>query len=365
MNLVESWMNECFRLAKKGEGFVSPNPLVGAVLVNHNQIVARGYHKRFGGPHAEVECLRRFHGDLKSATLFVNLEPCSHYGKTPPCTDLIIQSGVRRVVAAIKDPNPIIAGNGIRKLRRAGIQVTVGTLEDQARQLNRKYIKYITTGLPFVHLKIAQTLDGKIASFGGNSDWISSSDSRKLVHRWRAEHDAVMVGAATVRIDDPALTVRLIKGRNPNVVILDGKFSTPANARVLRRTGNRQVFLCVGKKAAKVKKRKARLLESRRVRILPLPDKNGLLSLKEVLRTLSRLNIGSILVEGGSQVFIQFLYQGLVDQLSVFVAPTLMGSGVAAFRSTFERHPSNGYHRINNLISHRVGRDVLVQGYFE
>ena len=364
-NAEEHWMGECLRLAKKGEGFVSPNPLVGAVLVKRNRVLARGYHKRFGGLHAEVECLRRADRDLSSATLYVNLEPCSHYGKTPPCTDFVIESGIRKVVAAMRDPNPIIAGNGIRKLRRAGLKVVVGTLEDRAKHLNRKYIKHITTGLPYVHLKIAQTLDGKIAASYGNSGWISSPDSRKLVHRWRAEHDAVMVGAATVRIDDPELTVRMINGRNPDVAILDGKFSIPSNARVLRRTGGRRVFVCIGTNAAKAKKGKANLLESRGVHILPSQDKDGILSLKKVPKTLSECNIGSILVEGGSQVFSQFLHEGLADQLSIFLAPTIIGSGVSALPSPLKQSVTNRSHSVKHLISQRVGRDVLLQSFFQ
>jgi diaminohydroxyphosphoribosylaminopyrimidine deaminase/5-amino-6-(5-phosphoribosylamino)uracil reductase len=265
----------------------------------------------------------------------------------------------------MRDPNPIIAGDGIRKLRRAGVKVVVGTLEDRAKHLNRKYVKHITTGLPYVHLKIAQTLEGKIAASYGNSGWISSPDSRKLVHRWRIEHDAVMVGAATVRVDDPELTVRMIDGRNPDVAILDGKFSVPPNARVLRRTRGRRVFVCIGTNAAKAKKGKARQLQSIGVHVLPLQDNDGILSLKRVLKRLSQFHIGSILVEGGSQVFSQFLYQGLVDQLSVFLAPSIMGRGVPAFPSAHKRSASNGSISVKHLISQRVGRDVLLQSFFQ
>ena len=225
-------MQECLRLAERGRGSVSPNPMVGAVLVRKGRVLGRGYHARFGGPHAEVNCLGSVRGSTADSTLYVNLEPCAYYGKTPPCVDAVIAAGVREVFTAMKDPNPRVAGRGIRKLRSAGITVHVGLLGDEAKRLNRAFIRHTTVRRPFVHLKIAQSLDGMIAGPRRDNRWITSSASRALVHRMRSEHDAVLVGAGTIRADNPLLTVRSARGRNPHVVILDGRLNVSPKARI-------------------------------------------------------------------------------------------------------------------------------------
>ncbi|NIR47436.1 bifunctional diaminohydroxyphosphoribosylaminopyrimidine deaminase/5-amino-6-(5-phosphoribosylamino)uracil reductase RibD, partial [candidate division KSB1 bacterium] len=206
-------------LARKGRGRVSPNPMVGAILVKDNRILAQGYHKLFGGAHAEVEVLNALKGEATGSTLYVNLEPCSHYGKQPPCVDAIVKSGINRVVIGSQDPNPAVAGKGIQHLREQGIEVQVGVAEDACKELNEAYFKHIVTQFPFVTAKIAQTLDGRIAASNGNAQWITSEASRRLGHKMRAEHDAILVGIGTVLADDPQLTVRLAKGEDPKRIV--------------------------------------------------------------------------------------------------------------------------------------------------
>lgn len=357
-------MAECFRLAEKGAGNVSPNPLVGAVLARGDRILAQGYHRKFGGPHAEVDCLRSFGGNRRGATLYVNLEPCSYYGKTPPCTDLIIRSGVRNVVVGMKDPNPLVAGRGIRKLRRAGIAVRVGVLGREARELNRKFVKHITTGMPYVHVKIAQTMDGKIAPIGRRNHWITDKVARTHVHRWRAEYDAVLVGCGTVLADNPSVTVRLVKGRNPDVVVLDGRLRAPISARLFSHLRGRRVILCVDRNVASRYRPKVRKLQAKGVTLLQVSGRNGVLPLHRVLRGLSWLNIGSVLVEGGAQVFQQFVQLRLFDELSVFAAPSIMGDGIPAFRPWNQAQPtSRGSFGLQGLTARQIGGNVLLHAY--
>jgi len=357
----ERFMRECMKLALRGKRSVSPNPLVGAVLVRGSRVIARGWHRRFGGPHAEIDCLRRARGNLAGTTLFVNLEPCAHYGKTPPCTESIIASGVSSVVMAMKDPNPLVSGRGIRALRGAGIRVSCGVLEAEAKQLNRFFLKHVTRAMPYVHVKIAQSIDGFI---GGKRAprYLSSAPSLRLVHRWRAEHDAVLVGAGTVHADNPHLTVRHFRGNDPHVVVIDGRFSIPEHANVLRRDRGRGVFLCVSERAARGAKNKVQRLESRGVVVLRFPAPRGTIALRDVLRTLCRFSIGSVLVEGGSSIFAQFVEQGLADELSIFVTPLMLGGGVPAFGSGKWRNPP--FRLSKGFQARRVGRDVLFTTQF-
>ena len=352
-------MRECFRLAAKGRGRVSPNPMVGAVLVKNGRIVSRGYHRRFGGPHAEVDCLRRYHGEVRGATLYVNLEPCSHHGKTPPCAELIIRSGIRRVVTAMKDPNRLVSGRGFRKLRRAGVTVITGVLEDEARGLNRHFVTQVTRRRPFVHVKIAQTLDGSITPASGAPRWITSPASRRLVHRWRAEHDAVLVGAGTVLADNPRLNVRLSKGRSPQIVVLDGRLRISADARLFRTTA--APYIVTARRVTRRSAAKMRELESRGAIIIPLSARRGRLPLTLILDELYRRGIGSILVEGGAKVFGQFLEEGLADQTSIFVAPHFAGGGLRVLDGS-GRSKTLALPR-GELSVKKVGRDILIQAF--
>lgn len=337
---------------------VSPNPLVGALLVRKNRIVSKGYHPHFGGPHAEVECLRRFKGEISGTTMYTNLEPCNHYGKTPPCVDLIVQRGIGKVVVGMKDPNRLVGGKGIAKLRRAGVEVVVGVLEDEARSLNRFFIKHITTGTPYIHVKIAQTVDGFISKGAGPLRYITSIESRKIVHRLRGEYDAVLVGAGTIRADNPELDVRLASGRDPAVIILDGHFRVSGKEKVFASARRRRIFFCTKHLTDSQDKKKRSLLEQS-IEVLEFPTKNGKFNLKAVLKQLSRNNIGSILVEGGSNVFTQFITQNLVDEFSIFIAPQRFESGV---KTLSDGTDLNAITERNEFISSRVGTDVLKTG---
>ncbi len=354
-------MRQCFRLALRGKGHVSPNPMVGALLVKDNRIVARGYHKRFGGPHAEADCLRRYPGDVRDATLYVNLEPCADYGKTPPCVDLILSRGVGTVIAAMEDPNPRVAGRGLQKLRRAGVRIGFGELEGEAKALNRKFAVHIVAHRPYVHVKIAQSRDGRIT--GGRTRWISSLQSRKRVHAMRAEHDAVLVGAGTVRADDPLLNARLVSGRDPAVAILDGAFSLQPAMKLFVPEKSRQVFLFTSMHALRRNPGKAQTLAARGTTVIGLPGTGEQLNLRRVLKELYRRDIASVLVEGGARVFAQCFAEGLVDEVTLFVAPDFFGKGLAAIAP--EVMNSRCQRRPESVVIRKSGRDQMINILFK
>lgn len=357
----EALMRECLRLARRGAGRVSPNPMVGALLVRKGRILARGYHRRFGGPHAEIDCLSRFSGSFRGTTLYVNLEPCSHQGKTPPCARAIVESGIPEVVVAMQDPNPLVAGRGIRLLRRAGVRVRLGVLENEARELNRVFVHHITRRRPFIHVKVAQSLDGYIAPRTARKYWLTGRESKALVHRWRAECDAILVGAGTIAADNPRLTARLARGRNPVVVILDGKLTVSPEARVFR-TGSRVVLLAA-ERSIVGNERKLATLACTGCVVFGLKGIGSRIDIKTIARTLYRHGLMSILVEGGSSVFSQFARSGLVDRLSVLIAPVLLGDGIPAFASGTGSGSSQG--RRIRLSARRVGVDMLVESIAE
>ncbi len=355
-------MMECFDLASKGLGRVSPNPMVGAVLVKNGRIISRGYHKVFGGPHAEVDCLDNCKYDPAGGTMYVNLEPCCYHGKTPPCTELLIKTGIRKVVVAMKDPNPRVAGKGLRALSRAGIQVEAGVLEERARDQNRWFITNMRSRRPFIHVKVAQSLDGRIASLRKRNERISSKASQVLVHHWRATHDAVLVGAGTIIADNPRLDVRCADGRNPAVLILDGKLRVPESSRVFHVNARRRVLVCTSVWAAKNSSNKVQRMQSRGIEVLSFKgNRDGSLNLQAVLKRLYSAGTGSILVEGGAATFANLMHGGLVDQLSIFIAPKVFTSGLFAF-------PENGASAKPFLAKHTtstmVGQDILIQSLF-
>ncbi|MGA9118269.1 MAG: bifunctional diaminohydroxyphosphoribosylaminopyrimidine deaminase/5-amino-6-(5-phosphoribosylamino)uracil reductase RibD [Bacteroidota bacterium] len=354
-------MRECLDLASRGAGFASPNPMVGALLVKDGRIIGCGWHHRSGGPHAEVECLKACTEDPRGATMYVNLEPCTHYGKTPPCADRLIAAGLRRVVIAMNDPNRLVNGKGVRKLAEAGLEVTVGVLEREAAYLNRQFIAHIRQRRPYVHVKVAQSLDGKIS--GGQGKWISSLESRKLVHRWRTTHDAVLVGAGTVRKDHPLLTTRLVKGRNPHIIILDGALNLKRDELRFPRDNGRRVILCTTRRAVRRHQGSVRTLAKDGIEILALQVRGRRIQLPELLHCLYQSGVSSILVEGGSDIFTQFAGSGLVDEWSVFIAPRLLGRGIQAFHSTLDGSANRGHGKVNTLGCYRVGKDVLLRGF--
>ncbi len=337
----EYWMRLALNLALKGRFETSPNPVVGACVVLKGKLIGQGWHKKFGGPHAEVMALRQAGQRAKGATLYVTLEPCSSWGKTPPCVDVVIQSGIREVIFAVRDPNPKHAGRATELFKKAGVRVTTGLLAREAASQNETFFKWIQTGKPFVTLKMAQTLDGKIATRTGQSRWISSPESRELVQNLRRSHDAVLVGKNTLLMDNPRLSVRGasepnhylrggkdLHGRNavgvascrPWRVILDPRCDVPAGAKIF--TGNQTVVLAIGEKVLK----KASLRTWKKsVTLLPLKETKGRLDLDQLLRKLGTLGVSSLLVEGGGETAWSFLSQKQVDRVVWITAPKIFG----------------------------------------
>jgi diaminohydroxyphosphoribosylaminopyrimidine deaminase/5-amino-6-(5-phosphoribosylamino)uracil reductase len=328
----EQAMRRAIELAERGTGYVSPNPRVGAVLVQQGEIIGEGWHQQHGGVHAEVDAIRNATRPVEGATLYVNLEPCSHHGKQPPCVDLVIEKKIGRVVVGMIDPNPEVSGKGILALQEAGIPVTMGVLEEECQWLNRFFTKYITTGQPYIIAKIAQSLDGCIATVYGQSKWITGEESRKATHVIRAEVDAVLVGAVTVSKDDPELNVRLVEGRDPKRVILDSDLSTSLKSKVFGTEDRENTFVFCS--PAAMAKQKATALKISGVHVLPAGAGNGdYLNLRAILEQLASKNIASVLVEGGARIFSSFAQENLIDELHIFIAPMLVGSGLHSFSS--------------------------------
>ena len=316
-------MKQALALARKGTGQVSPNPAVGALLVRGSTIVGRGYHRRAGGDHAEIHALRQAGEKATGSTLYVTLEPCCFQGKTPPCTQAILAAGVSRLIYGMEDPNPRVSGKGIAVLREKGVRISGPVLEPECRAINQPFIKFHQTGLPHVRAKWAMSLDGKIASSSGDSKWISSPDSRKKVHRMRAELDAIAVGVGTVLADDPMLTAR-ISGpvRQPVRIIFDSTARTPLSSNLVRTSEETPVCIVVTRHAPM---RKVSALRDAGCRILSAQSKNGRVSVKDTLRKLGRQNIQSLLVEGGSAVLGDFFDRKAVDASTVFISSDIVG----------------------------------------
>ncbi|HMD13358.1 MAG TPA: bifunctional diaminohydroxyphosphoribosylaminopyrimidine deaminase/5-amino-6-(5-phosphoribosylamino)uracil reductase RibD, partial [Bacteroidota bacterium] len=320
----------------------------------------KGYHATFGGPHAEVFAIRNATKPVRGATLYVNLEPCNFSGKTPPCTDLIISSGIRRVVVGMNDPNPRVAGKGIRQLRRAEISVTCDVIEPECRKLNESFAKYIQKHMPFVSLKIAQTLDGKITSEKGKQTAITNNSSNKFVHQLRSRYDAVLVGAGTIDIDNPELTVRNVQGRNPVRVILDGNLQISKLSTIARRSTVRTIMYTSTQSAKKLSSKIMRLRKNG-IEIYELkPTRNGLLSVRKILLHLGSLGIASVLVEGGAFTYRQFIKERLVDKLYLIIAPKIFGSGLDAFSI-----PVMNKLRLQIDSSWNLDGDILLEMYLQ
>lgn len=323
MNAADArFMRLALRAARRGLGRTSPNPPVGAVVVQRGAVIGTGYHRRAGAPHAEVEALHQAGARARGATLYVTLEPCAHFGRTPPCTEAVLASGLRRVVIASLDPNPRVAGGGAEKLRAAGIEVVCGVLREEGDALIAYFRKHVTTGRPFVTLKLAASLDGRIATASGESRWITGEASRRHVHRLRAVHDAVLVGAETAIRDDPELTCRLRGGRDPLRVVVDGRLRLPTDAKLVRTAGTTPTLVFTARDA---EPRRVASLRQAGVDVVLLPQRRGLLAWPRILDELGQRGVASVLVEGGSQVAAGLLTGGLVDRLNLFLAPKLIG----------------------------------------
>lgn len=358
------YMRLALREAKKGIGRTSPNPAVGAVVVKNSRVVGKGYHRKAGTPHAEVHALNAAGAKAKGAILYVTLEPCNHTGRTPPCTAAILKSGIRRVVIGMADPNPWVNGGGAEYLASQGIDVARGVLEAECRAINRPFLKHTTTGLPWVIMKAGMSLDGRIATATGHSNWITGKESRLYVHRLRDRVDAILVGSGTALADDPSLTTRLPggRGRDPLRVVLDSDLRLPVTAKMLsQQSAGRTMIFCGPEPAAdKVKALTAAGALIRPVALHP----GGGLDLKQVLRQLGSEGITSVLVEGGGTVHGALLRAGLVDEVKLFVAPIFIGGDGVPVVDRQGITVVGQAPRLTVVRTRRFGDDVLVEGVF-
>lgn len=317
----QEYMALALQLAEKGAGWTSPNPMVGAVIVKNGEIIGQGYHAKCGDLHAERAALAACTGDPAGATLYVTLEPCCHHGRQPPCTDAILQAKIARVVVGSGDPNPLVAGKGLDLLRAHGVQVTEGVLDRECRALNHVFFHFIQTGRPYVVLKYAMTLDGKLAAYTGASQWITGEQARRHVHTQRSRYRAILVGVGTVLADDPQLTCRLAGGRDPLRVVCDTNLRTPLTANVVRTA--RQTPTCL----ATCVSQESRLAPYREAgcQVLSLPQSNGQVSLPALLKALGSQGVDSVLAEGGSALHWSLVRDGLVNRVQAYLAPKILG----------------------------------------
>lgn len=358
----EFFLAKCLALAKRGAGKVSPNPMVGCVIVRDGKIIGKGWHERHGEAHAEVNAIRSVKDEslLKESTLYVNLEPCSHFGKTPPCADLIIEKKIPRVVVGCIDSNRKVAGKGIKKLKEAGIAVRVGVLREESERLNEAFLKAHRKHLPFVALKLAQSLDGRIATKTKDSKWITSEVARAYAHELRNLYDAVMIGSRTALTDNPDLTVRLVRGRNPKRVLLDRQLRVPLQANIFSADAPTLVFTSrINKRHPKVK-----ALEKIGVKVFFVREKVESLNLLDVMRVLHDERILSVMVEGGAQLFASLIKANLCDKLHAFVAPKLIGGdGLASVGELGLKKVADSIVLKNPSIK-MLSDCLIVEGYF-
>ena len=356
------YMARALELALRGLGHTRPNPMVGAVVARDGCIIGEGWHEQFGGPHAEVNAFAHCSEDPEGATLYVSLEPCAHYGKTPPCVDLVIAKKVARVVIAMEDPNPLVAGKSIRKLKEAGISVTVGVLEEKARKLNEVFLKYITARKPFVLYKAAMSLDGKTACYTGESQWISGEASREEVHMLRGCYAGIMVGAGTILADNPRLTARTKGFADPVRIIVDGKLSVPPVAKVFREEG-RVIIITT---SASGEGRRKDFEDMGAEIILADSEENGKVDLSAAMTGLYLKGIDGILLEGGAELAASAFEAGIVDKVRIYVSPMIIGGkeapglvggqGAASIPEAV---------KLKNISTEMSGEDLVVEAYVD
>ncbi|MBT3514831.1 MAG: bifunctional diaminohydroxyphosphoribosylaminopyrimidine deaminase/5-amino-6-(5-phosphoribosylamino)uracil reductase RibD [Nitrospina sp.] len=355
-------MNLALDLARKSEGQTNPNPLVGAVIVKSGKVVAKGYHEKAGLPHAEAIALNKAGTKARGADLYVNLEPCCHHGRTPPCTEAIISAGIKRVILGIRDPNRLVNGRGIRFLRKQGVEVVIGVLRRDCHKINEHFIKYITTGRPWVILKSAVSLDGKIATRTGDSKWITGSKARAYAHRLRSRVDAILVGAETVRMDDPQLTVRPKKKgmRNPVRIIVSGKGSISTSAKIFNNAHKERVIYVANASLPLIRKKK---LQKIGVEVLLVKYRKKKVDLPLLMDALGKMKITSIMIEGGSEISGNALKEKLVDKLIYFLAPKIIGG-----KNAPGPVGGQGISRIEDFIEvkeisiEKLGNDFVIEG---
>ncbi|MFH0727130.1 MAG: bifunctional diaminohydroxyphosphoribosylaminopyrimidine deaminase/5-amino-6-(5-phosphoribosylamino)uracil reductase RibD [Pseudomonadota bacterium] len=361
----DGFMNTALDLAEKGAGYVSPNPMVGAVVVKDGRIVGRGYHRAVGTAHAEVNALDDAGGEARGATLYVTLEPCNHTGRTPPCTEKILKSGIKKIVVAMLDPNPDVTGGGNDRLRAEGVEVETGVGEARARKLNESFIKYILTKRPFVILKSAATLDGRIATRTGDARWVTGPASRRFVHEIRHAVDGILVGIGTVQADDPRLTTRIEgrTGRDPVRIILDSRLSISETAKVLRHQSDSDTVIVTGGSAPIDKTNRLRRLKG--VQVMEAPLKDGKIDLPRLMEGLGVMGITSLLVEGGGRVMASAISSGIADKLLLFYAPKLLGGddGIPICSGPGPEKMADCV-AVRDIEVRRFGEDVMLEGYF-
>ncbi|WP_240194353.1 bifunctional diaminohydroxyphosphoribosylaminopyrimidine deaminase/5-amino-6-(5-phosphoribosylamino)uracil reductase RibD [Desulfopila inferna] len=347
--------------AKRAKGRTSPNPCVGAVIVKNGSVVAAGYHKKAGTPHAEINALRKAGGEAEGATMYVTLEPCNHTGKTPPCSHAVARSGIKKVVIGMKDPNPLVAGSGAKYLADHSIEVVSGVMEKECRSINQPFIKFITTGKPLVALKAGVSLDGRLNYRKGTSGWITGAESLQKVHLLRDCYDAIMVGRGTAVIDDPSLTTRLAddSGRDPVRVVLDTHLSIQPEAKLLNLQSKAETLIFHGKNT-EAERREA--LQRRGAKLFEVSDADGLLDLDQVLECLGKNEITSVLVEGGGRVFSGFLRKRLADKAYLFHAPLFAGSDGDELTPRFPVGTREDAIVLADVNYTRLGDDMLVEG---
>jgi diaminohydroxyphosphoribosylaminopyrimidine deaminase/5-amino-6-(5-phosphoribosylamino)uracil reductase len=358
----EFYMKRALRLARRGEAWVSPNPMVGAVIVKRGRIIGEGYHQKFGGNHAEINAINQVTEPIKGATIYINLEPCTHHGKTPPCIESIIGAKPARVVIGTPDANPIVTGKGIEAFKRHGIKTTVGVLEKSCKELNERFFKFMRTGIPFVTLKFAQSIDGRIATASGHSRWISSEQSLKFAHALRSHHDAVLVGSGTLSKDDPELTVRLSRGRNPLRVVVDSHLRISPDARILKDQDKARTIVATTNYADREKR--ARLTDLG-VEVLAVDtDKDRRVDLMRLLMELGKRNISSVLVEGGADIITSMLVEQLPDRVVIIIAPKIVGKGLEAIGDLGIKNINESL-RLAYRKVRRLGDDLIIDGRIE
>lgn len=357
------YMEKAINLAKRGRGLVSPNPLVGALLIKDGKVIGEGFHERAGTDHAEVVAIKSATVDVSGSTLYCNLEPCCHTDKrTPPCVDLLIEKNIKKVVLANLDPNPKVCGKGIKLLREAGVEVEVGILESEGKKLNRSFFKYITTGIPYIHLKMAMSLDGKIALSNGVSKWITCEESRKVVHQMRFDYDAVMVGRNTLNSDDPKLTIRSVesKGKCPiRIVVGDPGKMNLESALFNDEFKKKTIVLTSVDKWSEAKESVKDFFYRNEITIIQIDKHHPGSFLLKALRSLAQNSITSVLVEGGAGLYSSFIKEGLYDRISAFQAPIFMGDGINVLGEHYEEMSSIKRHHI--IRSERIGADQLIE----
>jgi len=347
----KKYIKRCFTLAKKGKGKVSPNPLVGSVIVKNGKVIGEGYHRKYGNAHAEVMAFKNAMTDVEGAVLYTNLEPCCHMKKnTPPCVPLIISKKIKRVVISNLDPNPDVSGRGIKQLQNAGIEVTTNVRADEGSELNKFYFRYMKTRTPYVILKIAQSMDGKIGFNNQEQKWLTGEESIKFVHRMRAECDAVLVGSNTVKVDNPHLSVRAVKGRDPLRIIIDDKLRMPLESVIFQPDVAQQTILFTTYESDD---NKIEQLEKQGVRIEQFSSDNGLISLKSILMRLGERKIMSLFVEGGQRIFSQFVDKNLFDEILILQAPVILGEGLSPFINEYKK-------KLNVISVSQLGNDLKI-----